>query len=175
MDYSIQHNQNYVEQNRSKIQPHCTNKIFSLQKPMQHNDFKPFIQHSLQCPFKIKTLLKTNIRALSKYFLLYTLSPWTTGAGSFFNPYGVGAGTKLKDQCPRPRAKSDFYTCKISERIFLRPSLWLPWVFARDFARAWGIDSFSENNADFQNNFSWTGGITLFRKTLFRWCHVKKW
>ena len=31
---------------------------------------------------------------------------------------GVGAGTKLKDQCPRPRPQSDFYTCKISERIF---------------------------------------------------------
>ena len=88
----------------------------------------------------------------------------------------VGAGTKLKDQCPRPRAQSDFYTCKISERIFEDfRFLWLPWVFAVGFARAWGIDSFSENNADFQNNFSWTGGITLFRKTLFRWCHVKKW
>ena len=34
MDYSIQHNQNYVEQNRLKILPHCTNKIFNLQNPM---------------------------------------------------------------------------------------------------------------------------------------------
>lgn len=30
----------------------------------------------------------------------------------------VGAGTKLKDQCPRPRAKSDFYTCKMRKPNF---------------------------------------------------------
>lgn len=30
----------------------------------------------------------------------------------------VGAATSFKAQCVRPRAQSDFYTCKISERIF---------------------------------------------------------